>query len=146
MAKRKKQSKRKTGARKKRAPRFSKPITRKRRGKNIFDIHFSGKQTLNRLEEQISELPANYKMPRDARVKLTVISQVPGEKRRAAVTYIYQDLADPFEVNLSMLDVLYETYYPTDKRKQFGYLRKVARGNVSQIVVDFETSGNVNLT
>lgn len=145
MAKRKKQSKRKTGARaKSRASRF--PKVEKRRGRNVYDVRFSGNDSLRAIEEKISELPTPYKIPRNGLVKLTVLSRVPGEKKRAAVTYVFQDNIDPFEININMLDIVYEVYYPTDKRKQQNYLKKVARGNIEQIIVDFDTTGNYKLT
>ena len=69
-------------------------------------------------------------------VKLTAISE--SRKKKSAVTYIYE-VNEPFDINLAMLDIVYETYN-APKRGQKGYLKRVRAGNITQFIVDFETS------
>lgn len=123
---------------------------------HVYDIKFSTKiKTLTDLDNIISNInPPVMTLPtfggiQRTQVKITIISWEPGKyytskkgikkKLRKAVTYIYNDLQDPFDINLAILDILYEIYL-SPNRGQKGYLQKVRLGNVDQIVVDFETS------
>lgn len=110
---------------------------------HVYDIYFPGKpKTMQDIDNSVSlkvlplkELP-KFKGHERTKVKLTVISKQ--RKRRSAVTYIY-DVFETFEINLAILDILYEIYL-SPKRGQKGYLQKVRYGNVEQVVIDFETS------
>ncbi len=125
-------------------------VRRKRRAKkykgktpHVYDIHFSSGKSIEEIDSEISNLSPLKQLPKfrgieRTKVKLTLISKEKRKKKNSAVTYIY-DVFEPFEINLAILDILYEIYL-SPKRGQKGYLQKVRAGSVEQIIVDFETS------
>lgn len=106
----------------------------------IWDLYFPKQTSPHEVDEIVSTMnPPIKKFPIRGGIDRTQVKIIIVTRKGSAVSYIYKDLWDVFDINLSILDALYRTFF-TPKTKQSKSERQVHGSSISRITVDFESS------
>jgi len=109
----------------------------------IWDLYFPRGASAHEVDEIVSSInPPIKKFPfrggiDRTQVKINMVTR--DGKKRSAVSYIYKDLWDVYDINFTILDVIYRTFF-TPLKRQSKSEKQVRTGSIVRITVDFETS------
>jgi hypothetical protein len=112
----------------------------KRRGREVYTVNIPRNATLTEIEDLVADIDTK-KFAGQEVVKIILLSSDENGKDVQAVSHFYKEITDPFEMNLAVLDILYDVYYTPRKRRTRSE-EEVARHKPIRIMFDFESVKN----
>lgn len=114
---------------------------KKKRNRHVYSVKLHGPKLAD-IENEIADIPLITDMDYEfgQSVKIVLFSREPGSSHPEAISHIYT-VDDPFEINLSALDLLYDAFY-VPKRALSKSESEVRAGVPEGIQIDFESAGN----